>query len=70
MSTNAIGLQVLSDELLLLVVSFFPTNRIPEETRELLDNGLALRHKTLLALTMTCRPGSEEGVLALSLAAH
>ena len=35
---NTMGLLALPDELLLLIVSFFPTCRIPEETEELLDN--------------------------------
>jgi len=54
-SVNAVGLPALPDELFLLIVSFFPTLRIPEETRGLHDNGYAPRHKTLLVLTMTCR---------------
>jgi len=52
---NDVGLPALPDELLLFIVSFFPTCRIPEETRELPENGVAPRHKTLLVLTMTCR---------------
>ena len=52
---NAVGLPALPDELLLLIVSFFPMCRIPEETRSLPENGVAPRHKTLLVLTMTCR---------------
>ena len=52
---NAVGLSALPDELFLLIVSFFPTYQIPEETRDLPDNGVAPRHKTLLVLTMTCR---------------
>jgi len=55
MPANATGLPSLPDELLLLIVSFFPTYQIPEETRELPDKGLSPRYKTLLILTMTCR---------------
>ena len=55
MSVNAVGLPALPDELLLLIVTFFQTCRIPEQTPKLPNNGLAPRHKTLLVLTMTCR---------------
>jgi len=49
---NAAGLPALPDELFLLIISFFPTCRIPEETYQLPNNGIAPRHKVL---TMTCR---------------
>ena len=52
---NAFGLPSLPDELFLLIISFFQTCQIPEETRDLPGNGVAPRHKILLVLTMTCR---------------
>ena len=53
--TNVIGLPSLPYELLVLIVSFFPTCRIPDETYDLPNNALVPRHKMLLVLTMTCR---------------
>ena len=52
---NAIGLPALPAELILLVISFFPTCQIPERVRGFRNGDFASRHKTFLALTMTCR---------------
>lgn len=52
---NIVGLPALPASLILLVITFFPACQIPERVRTLRDSDAASRHKTLLALTMTCR---------------